>query len=155
MPVTFQSVRFGEVDVEEQDLIEFPLGLIGLGGSSYAILDRNPGSGFLWLHAVDEPALALPIVKPFLFFPDFALEMSEIDRERTGIEDPDGCELYVTVRAAPNPMETSANLRAPILIRDKKGFQVLNERDGADLRAPLFELAEQPAAEPVSSADAA
>jgi flagellar assembly factor FliW len=159
MPMTFQSVRFGSVEVPDDAVLEFPFGLIGLGGLSYAIVEPNVGSGFFWLHSTEDPALALPIVKPDVFFPDFALEMSETDRERTGIEDPESAPMYVTVRAAPDPMQTTANLRAPIVIRDGKGFQVLNEHDPAPLQAPLFELAAQPAKEPaaqaVASADAA
>jgi flagellar assembly factor FliW len=155
MPVTFQSVRFGAVEVEDDAVLEFPFGLIGLGGRRYAIVDRNPGSGFFWLHSVDDPALGLPIVRPQPFFPDFALELSEIDRERTGIEDPAGVEIYVTVRAAPDPMDTTANLRAPILVHAGRGFQVLNELERAPLQAPLFELASPQPSEPVGSADAA
>ena len=62
MSVTFESVRFGTVEVPEEEVIEFPHGLIGLGGHRWALLDRNPGTGFLWLHCVEDPALALPVV---------------------------------------------------------------------------------------------
>jgi len=155
MSVTFQSVRFGSVEVEPRAVLEFPFGLIGLGGNRWAIVESNPGSGFFWLHCTEDPALALPIVRPEMFFADFALRMSEIDRERTGAADLDGVEIYVTVRAAPDPMQTTANLRAPIVVRDGQGFQVLNEHEPAPLRAPLFALAPAPAAQRVDSADAA
>ena len=56
MSVTFESIRFGQVEIPEDDVIEFPSGLIGLGGLRYALIDRNPGTGFLWLHALDDPA---------------------------------------------------------------------------------------------------
>jgi flagellar assembly factor FliW len=140
MSVTFQSIRFGKVEIAAEDVIEFPFGLIGLGGLQYTLLDRNPGSGFLWLHAVEDPALALPVVSPYQFFPSFSLEIAVEDRERTGIEDATGAVLYVTVRATPNPMDITANLRAPLLIRDGRGYQVLNTNEDAALQAPLFEL---------------
>ncbi len=50
----------------------------------------------------------------------------------------------MTVRATPNPLETTANLRAPLVIHEGRGFQVLNEAEGAELQAPLFELAAAP-----------
>ncbi len=148
MSVTFQSIRFGAVEVAAEDVIEFPFGLIGLGGLRYALIDRNPGSGFLWLHAVDNPALALPVVSPLQFFSSFSLEIAAEDRERTGIEDATGAELYVTVRATPNPMDITANLRAPLLIKDGRGYQVINTNEDAALQAPLFEL---PAQERIAS----
>jgi flagellar assembly factor FliW len=155
MSVTFESVRFGELEIAEEAVIEFPFGLIGLGGLRYALIDRNPGSGFLWLHCVDDPALALPVVDPHGFFSSFALEIAEEDRERTGIEDLSGARLYVTVRATPNPLEITANLRAPLLISGRFGYQVLNTVEDAPLRAPLFTLPREPAGDQSQAADAA
>jgi flagellar assembly factor FliW len=147
MSVTFESIRFGKVEIREEDVIEFPLGLIGLGGLRYALIDRNPGTGFLWLHAVEDPALALPVVSPFQFFSEFSLEIAAEDRERTGIEDASGAKLFVTVRATPNPLDITANLRAPLVIIDSNGYQVINTSDDASLQAPLFTLPPQPAAQ--------
>jgi flagellar assembly factor FliW len=155
MPVTFQSVRFGTVEISEQEVIEFPSGLVGLGGHRYALLDRNPGTDFRWLHCVEDPALALPVVPPHAFFPDFRLELDEEDREPIGIEDPAQATVYVTVRATPNPLETTANLRAPLVIHEGRGFQVINAAPDAPLQAPLFELSSDATADSARSADAA
>ncbi len=143
MSVTFESIRFGTVEIQPEDVIEFPFGLIGLGGLRYALIDRNPGTGFLWLHAVDDPALALPVVSPYRFFPAFTLEIAPEDRERTGLQDVTGATLYVTVRATPNPLDITANLRAPLVILEGRGYQVLNDSDDAPLQAPLFTLPAQ------------
>lgn len=156
MSLTFQSIRFGAVEVAEDDVIEFPFGLVGLGGLRYALIDRNPGTGFLWLHSVEDPALALPVVSPGQFFADFELDIAPEDRERTGIDDASGAALYVTVRATPNPLDITANLRAPLLIRDRRGYQVINVAAHAPLQAPLFVLAQEPSvSEPAAARSAA
>jgi flagellar assembly factor FliW len=142
--VTFQSIRFGTVEVPSEEVIQFPFGLVGLGGSRYALIDRNPGSGFLWLHSVEEPALALPVVSPLQFFSDFALQIAPEDRERTGIESAAGATLYVTVRATPDPRDITANLRAPLVIREGRGYQVINVNPEAQLQAPLFTFSDEP-----------
>jgi flagellar assembly factor FliW len=143
MSVTFKSIRFGTVEIDAQDVIEFPFGLVGLGGLRYALIDRNPGTGFQWLHEIDNPALALPVVNPHQFFANFTLEIAPEDQERTGIQDATGALLYVTVRATPNPLDITANLRAPLVIRDGSGYQVINTHEDAPLQAPLFTLAAQ------------
>jgi flagellar assembly factor FliW len=153
MSRTFESVRFGTVEVPDTAVLEFPLGLVGLGGLHYALIDRNPGTGFLWLHSVEDPALALPVVSPYQFFADFQLEIAPEDRERTGIESAPAENILVTVRATPDPLDITANLRAPIILQEGRGYQVLNNHSGAHLQAPLFTLAE-PAASP-QPADAA
>ena len=155
MSVIFESVRFGTVEVPDEEVIEFPDGLVGLGGLRYTLLDRNPGTGFLWLHCVDDAALALPVVSPFQFFADFSLEVSEDDRQRIGLTDPATARLLVTVRATPDPLDITANLRAPLVIHGGRGFQVINTVEGAPLQAPLFVLAEPADAGQASAADAA
>jgi flagellar assembly factor FliW len=149
MSVTFESIRFGTVEIPAENVIEFPFGLIGLGGLRYALIDRNPGTGFLWLHSVDEPGLALPVVSPYQFFSTFSLQMSAEDHERTGIEDTAAAKLYVTVRATPNPLDITANLRAPLVIYEGRGYQVINTSEDAPLQAPLFTLQVAPPSRPV------
>jgi flagellar assembly factor FliW len=134
-----ESSRFGTVEVAHEDRLEFPRGLIGLGGQYYTLLDRNPGTGFLWLHSLDDPGLALPVLDPRRFFHNFALELSAEEREQVGVENPAAeAELYVTVRTAPNPADVVVNLRAPIVVWEGRGHQVLNTAPGAELQARLF-----------------
>jgi len=154
MTVTFESVRFGTVEIAEHDVIEFPRGLIGLDGTRWTLLDRNPGTEFRWLHNVDDAALALPVVPPQAFFADFRLEVDEQDLAETGIAELASATVYVTVRAAPDPRQITANLRAPLVIVAGRGYQLLNGAEPAPLQAPLFDLASAPAAAP-RPADAA
>jgi flagellar assembly factor FliW len=138
MSLTIDSSRFGTLELPDAAAIEFPLGLIGLGGLHYALIDHNPGSGFRWLHSLEDPGLALPVVDPREFFSGFALVLSAEDRERIGAPDLSAAQAYVTVRTAPDPAGTLVNLRAPIILWEGRGHQVLNTAPGAELRVPLF-----------------
>ncbi len=137
MTVTFDSLRFGTLEVSDDAVVEFPTGLIGLGGSQYVLLARDPDSALVWLHSMEDPSLALPVCNPFPFFPDFEVVVSDAEAERIGITDAAQCDVYVTVRAAESLEDFTANLRAPILIARGHGHQVINEAD-APVRAPLF-----------------
>ncbi len=137
--ITFDSVRFGALEVPAEHLIDFPRGLIGLGGRHYTLLDRNPGTGFLWLHSTEDPCLALPVVDPRRFIANFALALAPEEHERVGADDLDAnAAVYVTVRTAPNPADVVVNLRAPLVIWEGRGHQVLNGAPGAELQARLF-----------------
>jgi flagellar assembly factor FliW len=138
--IALESARFGSLEIPADAVVEFPLGLIGLGGLRYALLDRNPASGFRWLHSLEDPHLALPLVDPRRFFRPFALQLSAEDRERVGAPDLDSVAVYVTVRTAPDPADTLVNLRAPLLVWERRGHQVLNTAPGAELRVRLFAL---------------
>ena len=143
MSLTVQSSRFGTLAVEDAAVIEFASGLIGLGGHRWAIVGSDPEGPFQWLHSLDDPDLALPVTDPFRFFSDYAVELSDADSTRVGGADVD---VWVTVRAGSELSDFSANLRAPILVREGQGHQVINEAQHAPVRAPLFPAAKSVAA---------
>ena len=148
MPVTIDSTRFGSLEISDDAVVEFPNGLIGLGGTRYTLLVREESAPFLWLHSIDDPSLALPVTNPGLFFPDYEVEISDSEAERVGIQDPADAQVFVTVRAAEAVEDFRANLRAPLLVVGRRGYQVINEAAGTQVRAPLF--AEARAAEQVA-----
>jgi flagellar assembly factor FliW len=138
MPVTIDSTRFGAIEVSDDALLEFPNGLIGLGGSRYTLIGRDESHPFLWLHSVDDPSLAIPVARPGLFFADYTVEIADSEATRIGITDAAEADVYVTVRAADTIEGFRANLRAPILIAGGRGHQVINEAPDCPVRAPLF-----------------
>jgi flagellar assembly factor FliW len=148
--MTIESTRFGQVEVDPATVVEFPDGLIGLGGSRFALLASDAESPFMWLHSVEDPGLALPVTDPRRFFPDYRVELDEDEAERLGLDEETATAVYVTVRAAESLEDFAANLKAPILISSGTGHQVINQAPGCALRASLFgELARdsEPAAE--------
>jgi flagellar assembly factor FliW len=138
MSVTLNSPRFGVVEIEDDGVIEFPLGLIGIEGTRYALIAQDD-SAFAWLHSLDDPSFALPVMNPWQVFVEYEVEISDAEAARVGLTEADQTSVYVTVRATERQEDCSVNLRAPILItEDRRGYQVINEFPSAPLRAPLF-----------------
>jgi flagellar assembly factor FliW len=136
--LAIESPRFGHVEIDPDTVIEFPDGLIGLGGTRWALLANDPTSPIVWLHCIDDPTLALPVTDPHRFFAGYAVELTDDDGERLGLDDATPVDVYVTVVAAPELSQFTANQKAPILIWDGRGHQVINQAPGCDLRASLF-----------------
>lgn len=132
------STRFGELEVPGEALIDFPNGMIGVGGRRFALLEREESGAFKWLQETSEPDLALPITDPFAFFGDYEVVLSDGEAERIGITDPAAAQVLVVVRADEDPGKISANLLAPILVAAGVGHQVMNEAPWAPLREPLL-----------------
>ena len=142
--VTVESSRFGTLEIEAGAIIEFPAGLIGLGGRRWAVVTNDPESAFQWLHSLDDASLALPVTNPWAFFSDYEVELSDVDSERFPEDD---VAVWVIVRAGAELTDFSANLRAPIIVSQGQGYQVINEAANAPVRASLFPDAEaEPAA---------
>ncbi|HTE63532.1 MAG TPA: flagellar assembly protein FliW [Solirubrobacteraceae bacterium] len=141
MSLTFDSSRFGPLEVDDDTVIEFPAGLIGLGGARYALIATDADAPFAWLHSVDDPDVAIPVTNPWLHHGDYSVELSDADSERVGSEDPAEVDVWVTVRAAAELSDFSCNLRAPIVVWKGRGHQVINEAPDAPVQAPLFPAA--------------
>jgi flagellar assembly factor FliW len=135
---TLHSTRFGRLEVPTEAVIDFPNGLIGLGGTQWALLARSEESAFVWLHCIDDPELAIPVTNPWRFFEDYAVELSDEEASRIGIDDAEQTSVYVTVRAAEELGDFTANLRAPILIANGQGHQVINNAGDYAFKTPLF-----------------
>ncbi len=138
MSVILYSTRFGSMEIPEEAVLDFPSGLIGIGGTRYALLARDDDAAFVWLHSLDDPELAVPVTNPWRFFAGYEVALSDEEAERIGIEDASATSVYVTVRAAESLQDCCANLSAPILICAGRGHQVINQAPDAPVRAPLF-----------------
>ncbi|MGH2888779.1 MAG: flagellar assembly protein FliW [Solirubrobacteraceae bacterium] len=138
VPLAIESPRFGRVEIDPETVIEFPEGLIGLGGARWALLTPEPDSPFVWLHCVDDPSMSLPVTDPNRFFPDFRVEVTDEYGDRLGLDEETAVDVYVTVVARAEPAQFTANQKAPILIWNGRGHQVINQAPDADLRASLF-----------------
>ena len=136
MPITVDSSRFGTLDVADDAVLEFPQGLIGLGGRRFALHAPGAEDVIVWLHSLEDPELAVPVADPWAFFPDYEVVVSDEEAARLGVASPDEARVLVTVRVGPTAQECFANLKAPILLAGRTGHQVINEAD-VPLRAPL------------------
>jgi len=132
------TTRFGEIQVLVDSIVEFPDGLIGVGGSRYALLRTDQASPFVWLQSLTDPNLALPVTNPHRFVSDFKVELSDEEGEHLGFEDGEPAEVFVTVTATSILADCTINTKAPILIRERRGYQVLNQAAGVAVKTPLF-----------------
>jgi flagellar assembly factor FliW len=140
MAVILQSSRFGELQIPDEAVLDFPSGLIGLGGRRFALLARSEESAFVWLHSMDDPELAIPVTNPWRFFEDYAVELDDDEATRIGITGPEDASV-----SAPALDDFCANLRAPILVVGNEGHQIINQASDSPVRAPLFaDLKEEP-----------
>ena len=133
-----ESRRIGAVDVNEDSLITFPGGLVGLPSwTRFVILEFERDLPVAWMQSVDDPEFGLPVADPGIFVQDYRVELPRLDvadLELARIED--AVMLVVTTIHAGGVMVTG-NLRAPLLVNseNRRGKQVVLDRPELDLRA--------------------
>ena len=106
--LTVESTRFGSLEIDADSVIEFPAGLIGLGGTRYTIVSADPEGAFHWLHSVEDGALALPVTNPWLFFGDFVVDLNDSDTDRVANDAPTSGSPSARVPSRGTSVQTSA-----------------------------------------------
>jgi flagellar assembly factor FliW len=135
-----ESTRFGSVEIRDDAVLHFPDGIIGLPGTRYALVAQTEASAFLWLHSLEDPAVALPVTNPWLFFPEYEVNVSDEDVRKLGLDGPEGADIFCVVRAAERLEDFTLNLRGPIVLNGdtRVGCQVINSSTPYGVRQPLF-----------------
>lgn len=104
--------------------VYFPHGLLGFPQRQmYCIQYPLQEAPFRWLQAMDDPPLAFVLVDPFLFLPDYQLEVSAQDLQELGGVDPDAlvvCTIVTLPREASPCL--SVNLQGPVLMNGMNGW---------------------------------
>jgi flagellar assembly factor FliW len=126
--VKIATKAYGFVDIDERQIITFPRGLFGFEPlKEYALMDaeRQP---FYWLQSVDNEQIAFVLIDPFLFRPDYEMNIDNEELLPIGINDPAKAMIFSIVTIPPDeksPM--TANLQGPLVInRDTRlGIQAV------------------------------
>jgi flagellar assembly factor FliW len=136
------TVRFGEVEIEEQRIFDFKLPIIGFGElKKFVILDVNQESFFKWLQSTEDPSLAFPIISVFSMNVDYSIDLPDEVVEKLSITNVEDI-LVMNIASIPqdNPQGTTINLLAPLIFNLNKQIagQVILSGSGYDISFPLF-----------------
>ena len=115
--------KFGEIEIDEKKILVMPEGLPGFPGFERFILLEDPKtSPFCWFQSMEEPNLALVIMSPFIFKPDYKIDLEGFIASRDWKETQTGDVLiYVVINISEGEKEKkiTANLMGPIIINSK------------------------------------
>ncbi len=136
------TVRFGEIDIEQERIFKFALPIIGFNElREYVILDLNKDNFFKWLQSVEDPALAFPVVSVFSLDVDYSIDIPDNAVEALKIKNVESL-LVMNIASIPqdNPHGTTINLLAPIIFNldEQLAGQVILSGSGYDISFPLF-----------------
>ena len=131
---------FGTVDIAEDKILEFPMGLIGFENlKKFAIIydsDREERSKISWLQSMEEPALA-----PSELIDDYGPIVE--DELMKNIGDPADADIlmFVTLSIPSDLTKMTANLKAPIIINTegRKAIQVIVENEDYKVKFNAYE----------------
>ncbi len=120
--MNFQTTRFGLIEVDETNVIHFPEGLYGFEGEEkFALLpfDPNVECPLQWMQSLQTPDLAFVVTNPFIYKPDYKLNLTDDDKKRIGVEEDDTISVLVIVKIPSEFVNMTANLIAPLVVNNR------------------------------------
>ena len=131
----YQSTRFGEFEVTDNEILNCPDGLYGFDQETqFALLpfDANIDSPLEWLQSLNTPELAFVVTDPAPFIPGYEVTLTAEDRRAIGLGEDEEFQIRVIVTVPEDYRRMTGNLLAPLVIhpRMNTGKQiVLNQPD--------------------------
>ena len=140
-----QTKFFGEIDLPEEKIVTLERGLIGLEQyKKYTILYdcEKEEANISWFQSVEEPTLALPVIKPWLVKEDYDPVVE--DELLTGLGDltEENLVILLTMTVPEDIKQMSVNLMQPIIINadTRKGTQIVVENADYEVKYKIYDI---------------
>ena len=118
---------YGQIEVDEKQKIKIPQGLFGFEDYTDFILMDAEQQPFFWLQSINEVDIAFILINPFLFRPDYEVNVGNDELAEIEITSPENALIFsiVTIPQDGGPM--TANLQGPLIINKEKmtGMQAI------------------------------
>lgn len=121
--MTISTTRFGELKINENDVLAFNDGILGFENlKNFIVVDPGDSTLILWLQSVDKSDIAFPIIEPKIFKPDYVAKLLPMDMDAVELESLNDAKIYTVLTIPSDLTKMSANLKAPIVINNKKNL---------------------------------
>ena len=140
---------FGKIDIEDDKIIEFPMGIIGFENlKKFALIydsEKEKRSKISWLQSMEEPLMVLPVINPI----DITEEYTPIieDELTKTIGDPADADILilVTMSIPSDITKMTANLKAPIIINtvNRQAIQVIAVNEDYLIKYNVYDAIER------------
>lgn len=124
----------------ETQHLEFDDGIPGFPDARrFQLVELVEDGAFQLLQSVDDPDLALVVAVPWLFFPDYSPEITDVDQAGLGIEQQDDAVVFCAVTLDSDQRTAHMNLLGPFVVnvKTRKGRQIVLTDQDFPLRAEL------------------
>lgn len=137
-----KTARLGEIEFEEENIINFNPGLLAFEDlTNFVLVDIADIPNFKWLQSIENTELAFLLVDPFTVKNDYSIELNDEIIEKLDISVPEDVLVYTIVNVPKSGFkDATANLVGPLVMNwiKKKGKQIIFESESNMIKYPLL-----------------
>ncbi len=112
---------FGEIKVNDEDVIHFTKPILGFDDCrQYLLMENESIFPTFWLQSINDPNLAFPVISPFSVDENYSIKLQDLDLDDIRLKSIDDA-LVLTLMVVPQTLSSiRTNLRAPIIYNPEK-----------------------------------
>jgi flagellar assembly factor FliW len=132
--------QFGELDINEQEIITFPQGIPGFEDyQRYTFIQSEESLPFVFLQSADNGELCLILTNPFPFMPEYDFKLSPSAQKELDIQEASDVTVWSVVSIREQLSQATLNLLAPIIVnvRNRQARQVILHNTDYRTKHPL------------------
>ncbi|MCI0332228.1 MAG: flagellar assembly protein FliW [Planctomycetes bacterium] len=130
--MNINTTRFGTLAIDEGDILTFVDGLIGMEQCRrWVLLADAQNSALAWLQSLERAEVALAVVSPRRFVPEYMCRVARRDIQPLGLTEPTEAQVLVIISQSGGSL--ALNLKAPLVIHlaERLGRQIVARDDHA------------------------
>lgn len=135
--MVIKSKFFGEIEIDKKDVFTFAEGIPGFTElHDFAIINDGNNEYISYLQSLEEEKVCFIMMPPVLAEKDYDIEISESTVKKLDIRKPEDVKLYAILSVAESFRDTTANLKAPIIVNcaNNKGIQEILDDERYSIR---------------------
>ena len=128
---------FGEIEISDKDVVTFDEGIPGFSDMhSFAVINDSKNTSISYLQSLEEERVCFIMMPPVFIEKDYDIELSESAVKKLKIEKPEDVKLYAILTVPGNFKDTTANLKAPIVVNtnNSKAIQEILDDERYSIR---------------------
>jgi flagellar assembly factor FliW len=151
--VNINTLRFGEIEIDESRIIEMPEGMLGFADRRFIILSPDNNGRFFWLQSLDSPELAFVVTDPVYFVPAYEVNLTSDEYDQIKLGPDSEAIILSVVTMAGGVTEMTLNLQGPIVVNPVNllAKQVVLGEGKYGTKHPLFPASDAKSQLPVES----
>lgn len=122
-----RTKALGTVSIVDKQIIELEQGFYGFSEyHKFALIDA-PQKPFIWVQSLDKSDLAFLAIDPFLFRPDYEIDIDDSLLSPLKIESPSDVLVFALITLPSDGSPITANLQGPLIVNRKnnRGIQAI------------------------------
>lgn len=137
-----QTARFGQLEFHDDEVVDFPQGVFGFPDlRKFALVDSADDTLILWMQSLEQPSIALPLLEPKIFKPEYTARLSATEMRELKLENINSSAVFSILTIPDDITLMSANLKAPIVLNLKLriGRQVVLQENEYGIKHLMFQ----------------